>query len=210
MKKPSGQINNRAVLKNLNKLLKDLDRKISIRIGILGEDGTAKVPNSDLTYAELGAIHEFGATIEHPGGTPYVIGEDGLAKFVSKDAGADLPKTKPHQIVIPTRSFLRMPLMGPEGKKKLNNVLKENLFKDNDLNKIILEKDPKLLENIAQLLALAGEKVVQEAFESNGFGNWAPITTATKKHRKGSADNPPLDDTGGLRERITSKIEEKK
>lgn len=54
-------------------------------------------------------IHELGGTIEHPGGTPYFIGEDGMATFVSKDHpdAADLPKTKPHDIVIPARPYLR-------------------------------------------------------------------------------------------------------
>ncbi|MEL7698650.1 hypothetical protein VO57_015415 [Citromicrobium bathyomarinum] len=54
-------------------------------------------------------IHELGGTIEHPGGTPYKIVDGGMAVFVSKDdpEAANLPKTKPHEIVVPARPYLR-------------------------------------------------------------------------------------------------------
>lgn len=62
--------------------------------------------SKDLKYA---LIHELGGVINHPGGTPYLIGEDGKAVFVSKNSpgAANLPKTKPHQIVMPARPYLR-------------------------------------------------------------------------------------------------------
>ncbi len=59
--------------------------------------------------APYSAIHEFGGTINHPGGTPYFM-RDGLAVFVSKQgAGAHhhLPVTKPHVITMPERPFMR-------------------------------------------------------------------------------------------------------
>lgn len=60
----------------------------------------------DVEYA---LAQELGATIQHPGGTPYVIGEDGKAVFVRLDsAGASgLPKTKPHEIVLKPKPYLR-------------------------------------------------------------------------------------------------------
>ena len=74
---------------------------IDIATGVKGEWGS-----QDVAYAR---IHELGGTIEHPGGTPYYIGEDGMAVFVSLgDArAADLPKTKAHSITIPARPYLR-------------------------------------------------------------------------------------------------------
>lgn len=60
----------------------------------------------DLDVVPYARIHEFGGTINHPGGTPYFIGADGKAKFVSKAAGAGLPKTKPHPIEIPARPYI--------------------------------------------------------------------------------------------------------
>lgn len=65
------------------------------------EDGTP--------VAGIAAVQEFGATINHPGGTAYKIGPDGKAIFVANSApgAAALPKTKPHTIVIPPRPFMR-------------------------------------------------------------------------------------------------------
>lgn len=60
----------------------------------------------DLKVVPYARIHEFGGTIKHPGGTPYKI-VDGRAVFVSKAEGADLPKTKPHDITIRARPYLR-------------------------------------------------------------------------------------------------------
>lgn len=73
--------------------------------------------------AEYAAIHEFGGTINHPGGTPYYIDSTtGLAVFVSKNSGsrilgANLPVTKPHKITMPERPF-----MGPAARMKRKRV----------------------------------------------------------------------------------------
>lgn len=62
----------------------------------------------DLKVVPYARIHEYGGTIKHPGGTPYFIGEDGLAKFVSKaNARPDMPRTKPHNIEIKARPYMR-------------------------------------------------------------------------------------------------------
>lgn len=63
--------------------------------------------SSNAPYA---LIHEFGGTIKHPGGTPYFIGENGLAVFVRKGSLAGLrglPVTKPHDITLPERPYMR-------------------------------------------------------------------------------------------------------
>lgn len=60
-----------------------------------------------MPVASIAAIEEFGATINHPGGTPYKIGAGGRAVFVPKAEGAGLPVIKPHTIVIPARPFMR-------------------------------------------------------------------------------------------------------
>ncbi len=61
--------------------------------------------SSNAPYA---AAQEFGATINHPGGTAYFIGDDGMAKFVSNaEATADMPRTKPHTITLPERPYMR-------------------------------------------------------------------------------------------------------
>lgn len=63
---------------------------------------TLKVATS-IPYA---AIHEYGGTIKHPGGTAYFV-RDGRAVFVSKakDDGS-YRKTKAHDIPMPARPYL--------------------------------------------------------------------------------------------------------
>lgn len=81
---------------------------------------------TDLGYAVFGSvfsdgsvkyagIHEFGGTIRHPGGTAYLpLGGSGKVAFVSNlwaaSYSGDLPRTKPHDIPMPERSFLRSSL----------------------------------------------------------------------------------------------------
>lgn len=65
----------------------------------------------DLRY---GVLHEYGGTINHPGGTAYFM-RKGRPVFVSNakaDAyktktGREMPRTKPHSITIPARPYLR-------------------------------------------------------------------------------------------------------
>lgn len=61
----------------------------------------------DKNVVPYAAIHEFGGTIKHPGGTPYFINEDGRAVFVSRANGKDLRRTKPHTITIKARPYLK-------------------------------------------------------------------------------------------------------
>jgi phage gpG-like protein len=85
-----------------------------------GAGGGAGIP-----YAK---IHEFGGTIHHPGGTAYFIGQDGMATFVSNaSALADrLPRTKPHSIPIPERSYMRSAFeeRAPSGIEQLRGAVR--------------------------------------------------------------------------------------
>ncbi|GEM_PF-871361 len=61
--------------------------------------------SSNAPYA---AIHEFGGTIQHPGGTPYFM-RDGKPVFVGNSGyGAyhHLPTTKAHEITMPARPYM--------------------------------------------------------------------------------------------------------
>lgn len=184
--------------KALDDWMKALDRKISIKVGIIGNTATQKHPDSDLTNAELGAVHEFGASIEV---TPK------MRRYLASQ-GIYLNKWT-YNVVIPTRSFLRMPLMSSEGKKELFNVVKSQIsseFKATDLQK---DTANKILDDTVHLLAETAYLRVLQAFESGGYGNWAPISKFTSKRRK-NAGNPPLTDTGDLRRSISYEIKETK
>lgn len=83
---------------------------------------------------------------------------------------------------IPVRSFLRFPI--------------QKKFKE--IRKMIASKFSKVdFGTLYDLLAIKGEAVIQEAFDTQGFGQWAK-----PKYRKGS----PLIDTGELRQSISSEV----
>lgn len=193
---PKGQLNkNKLVFKRLNNLMKDLGQKYSIRVGIIGDKAYEQHPHTDLTMAELGAIHEFGSTI--------AVTDKMRGWFWHN---AEVHKSN-NPVIIPTRSFLRMPLLSGEGKKEINKVINSQMSNDRELNKIVAESDNgKFLEDVATLVGLAALQRVQQAFETSGFGNWAPITEFTKARRLGEGGNNPLDDTGDLKESITFKV----
>ena len=100
-------INNKTVLRNLEKLAKDLNKKVSIRVGIIGDKAHQIHSDTNLTNADLGAIHEFGATINV---TDKMRGWFWYNYGIHKSNKA---------INIPARSFLRMPLLSEEGKKEI-------------------------------------------------------------------------------------------
>lgn len=96
--------------KILAKNLKELDGKV----GRAGWFETSKYEDGT-PVAAIAAVHEMGATINHPGGTPFFTTSDGSAHFVHKNTAFSfgLPETKPHQIIIPPRPFMR-PTMARE------------------------------------------------------------------------------------------------
>lgn len=57
--------------------------------------------------AGIAAVQDGGATISHPGGTPYKFGKNGEVVFVEKGTPNPAGVTKPHTIVIPPRPFMK-------------------------------------------------------------------------------------------------------
>lgn len=202
--KPAGQINTKT-LNKLKELMNDLSQKHSIKVGILQPEGGQKVPATDLTLADFGAVHEFGATINHPGGQPYIIKENGMAQFVSKDKGEGLPKTKPHEINIPARSFLRVPILGSEGKREINKVVK--YYISDSINEVSKNTQIKIMDNLIHTVAETALLQVQKAFEDDKI---KPKTKpASKKKRKYNPAAPTLVDSGQLRQSISYEIDGK-
>lgn len=194
-----GRINKTRInFRALDEWMKALDRKISIKVGIIGNAATQKHPDNDLTNAELGAVHEFGATITVTDKMRNYLHSQGL--HLKKDTMT---------VVIPTRSFLRMPLMSSEGKKELINVVKSQIspqFKATDLQSNVANE---ILDDAVHLLAETAYLKVLKAFDSGGFGNWAPVNEFTIKRRT-SPGEPPLTDSGDLRRSISYEIKETK
>lgn len=96
---------------------------------------------------------------------------------------------------IPPRSFLRMPLEHEQ--KKLTDFAGSTVAR----NKF----DKQDFKGFLQLLGIVGVEIVQKAFETRGFGQWAPNAPYTVE-RKGS--NQPLIDTGQLRRSIMNDVSE--
>lgn len=90
---------------------------------------------------------------------------------------------------IPARSFLVMPIT-----EKRKQIQKEILKRKKVLEKALEKGDMTVFYD---LLGVAAEKAIQQAFDSGGFGKWAPL-----KVRQGS----PLVDTAQLRRSVTSKV----
>ncbi len=93
---------------------------------------------------------------------------------------------------IPARSFLRMPVS-----TQSTQIIKETTGSSKGLvasGKIVL---------LLKRLGTACENAIQRAFESRGFGTWAPDKPATVR-RKGS--DSPLIDTAQLRRSIASRV----
>ena len=174
--------------------MKDLKQNFSIRVGIIGDKAYQNHPHTDLTMAELGAIHEFGATI---GVTDKMRGWFWHNAEVHKS-------NRP--VIIPTRSFLRMPLLSSEGKRELNRVVNDYLTKDRELNLLEAIHNKEMLKLIAELVAIKALQRVQQAFQTAGFGKWAGISNFTLSRRRSNQNPNPLEDTGDLMESITALV----
>lgn len=185
-----------ANIDGLNAIMRCLKEDWTVRIGILGSKATAQHDSkSGLTNAKLGAVHEFGADISHPGGTPYKI-VDGKARFVKKSEGEGLPVTKAHNITIPQRSFLQMPL-----EKELPAIIKKK--RKVIFTQIFDKKEPKKF-----FMDLASDAlfIVQTAF-SEGRPEWRSLTAATKRRKAAQNLSPnTLVGEGTLSSSITTKV----
>ena len=97
---------------------------------------------------------------------------------------------------LPRRSFLLDPLTikGKELTKKVGQIIDRYIDEEGGIEKIL------------ELVGIYGESIVQEAFESGGFGAWQPIKEATAS-RKGSSQI--LIDSSQLRRSVISKVEKR-
>lgn len=153
-----------AYLENLEK-----SKKTIVKVGLPKEKIGGKVYGNDLTIIRLGAIHEYGGTWTHPGGTPYKIGKNGKAVFIKKGEEGAVGVTKPHSFTIPRRSFLNLPFIVKQ--KELKKELDKQF-------KLVLE-DSKPVDSALGIVGVVATNIVKEAFTTQGYGKW-------KKSKKAS------------------------
>lgn len=106
-----------------------------------------------------------------------------------------------HEFSVPSRnlsrrSFLLDPLTikGKELTKKVGQIIDRYIDEEGGIEKIL------------ELVGIYGESIVQEAFETGGFGTWEPIKEATA-NRKGSWQK--LIASSQLRRSVISKVEKR-
>lgn len=186
------------ILSALNTLMKNLDQKVSITVGIQGSEAQATHPDSNITMAHLGAIHEFGATIQVTEKMRAYLHHIGI--HLKKDTTS---------ITIPARSFLRDTFFAGDAKERLMDFA--GLSENHEFNKEFMEyklvNDPEFFFKLCQAIGAKGVEMVQDSFRAGGYPNkWAPISEATRRNRKGDAGQPPLVDTGDLMDSITAQV----
>ncbi len=178
-------------LGELNKALQAFMTDKVVTVGI-HEDESAR-DSGTITNAQLGAVHEFGADIDHPGGTSYgyatkTTAEKGQVRFLKTGEGyAELGVTQAHKITIPARPWLQPGVQS--GNAEYLKVIKNTV-----------EDGGTLLQALHKVGVIAVSKVQEYMVALRSPAN-APSTIA----KKGSSN--PLIDTGNLRQSVDYKIQ---
>lgn len=181
------------ISRRFRELQERLSDKKRVYVGL--PKGSPKTKDGQ-SIIEIGAIHEFGGTINHPGGTKYGYrtkkdAEDGKVRFLKDGQGyMVLGETKPHKITIPQRSFLREPLQAK--KKEIANLFKRLLPK--------VARGEITMDQALNQVGSFAVRISQEAINSGIAPANAPSTLARKRSSK------PLTDTGHLKNSITYEV----
>lgn len=182
----------------LKELVKKMSKNYTVKVGLLAQKGGSEEVSENLDYAGLGAVQEFGCDIK--------ITQKMAAFLAIKAKELGLPKLEKDSdgyVHIPARSFLQMPLTK---KNAVINELRNQLgkaSKEEIIDYITRSKDGLL--TLAVMLGASAVEVVMQAFDTGGFGEWAPDSPLTIA-MKGSAN--PLQDKGNLQGAITFEVKE--
>ena len=171
------------------KKLEDFETMNSMMVTVgIHEDQNSSVGDGEMTMARLGATLNYGAEIDHPGGTRYTRTAEGKARFISNESTAPaMGVTGPHKIIIPARPWL---VPGVEsGRKEQIEAFVETFVKTGGNSEAALEA----------AAATAVGNVQQYMTDLKTPPN-APSTIA----KKGSSN--PLIDSGMLRGSVTHSV----
>ena len=181
----------------LKNLVQEMAKNYSVKVGLLANKSGSEEVSPNLDMAGLGAVQEFGARIKVT---------DKMRGYFAYAFGINLKKSTT-EIVIPARSWLQKPIeRSADLRKKIRQ--KAELTKDEiSLAEEFISEygESGILKELAYAVATSALEIIDEAFESSGFGEWQPNSTLTIRE-KGSAK--PLIDEGRLRSAVTYDIEE--
>jgi phage gpG-like protein len=161
-----------------------------VTIGIHEDAGQHE--SDDITNAQLGAVHEFGADIDHPGGTSFGFASKAAAdrnevRFLKKGKGfIELGVTGPHKINIPARPWLTPGVQS--GNEEYLQIIMAAV-KAGDPLSVALERVGVVAASKVQLYMTQLKQ---------------PPNAASTIKKKGSAN--PLIDSGALRQSVTFKV----
>jgi phage gpG-like protein len=187
-------INAKINFKGIENLVKAMSKEYQVKVGLLANKGGADELSDNMDVAGLGALQEFGADIKI---TPKMA-----AYLHFKAEELELPESTKKgdgYIHIPARSWLQMPL-------EKRNDLKKRIIKYFGESKESIENyivDTGDLMSLAIVIGNSAVEQIQEAFNTDGFGQWKANSLFTVA-QKGSAK--PLVDTGSLRQKITFEV----
>lgn len=173
------------------KIKTDLKRnaRARVHVGVLGAYAGRSDDKEEATNAEIGAVHEFGMVGGYMG-----------TKQAQKARKLGGPNARLENRNLPARSWLRMPVLA---------VLPQYLSraKPGEWQRVLVAKG---ILGTLELLGAKALDVIHQAFETGGFGSWAPLKAATirRKRAKGSAAGPTaiLIDTAQLRQSVTAEV----
>lgn len=171
----------------------------------VGVHGDAGSHGGDIDNVGLAAVHEFGVSFIHPGGTPYMMSSQGGSSrsggmvgtgsviFLRKGDPRAIGVTRPHHIQIPERSFLRTTF--DKGRRKYERLL---------LKQAQAVVDGKQAPDRA--IGVVGEVHLADVIRRINRGIPPKLKPATAA-RKGSTK--PLIDTGQLKGSIKVKVSQR-
>jgi len=174
----------------LSKELAALRSDKVVTVGIHEEAGN--VESGEITMAGLGATHEFGAEIKHPGGTSYGYASKAAAdrdevRFLKTGSGyMELGVTQAHVINIPARPWLEPGVASATPEVLL--TIQDGMEAGKSMDQI--------LEAVG---AVAAGKVKVYMTDLK-----TPPNAASTIRKKGSSN--PLIDSGAMRQSVTHKV----
>lgn len=181
------------VQSTIDQLRNEIEKLVTDEVVTIGiHEDAGQHESDDITNASLGAIHEFGADINHPGGTSYGFASKAAAdrnevRFLKSGSGyAELGVTGPHTINIPARPWLNPGV--DSGTEEYLKIIERALEAGEPLDKA--------LHQIGVVATGMVQKYMTELR--------TPPNAASTIKAKGSSN--PLIDSGALRASVTYKI----
>lgn len=167
-------------------------------IGLHPDSGIHK---GEISNVGLGLVHEFGVQFMHPGGTPFMVADQGGSSrsggmvgtgqvvFLKKGDPRAIGITQPHVIQIPERSFLRS-----SWDKKVKTY-----------ERLMMRQAGMVIDGKAtaqQAIGRVGEKVLADVIRTINRGIPPPLKPASIR-AKVKPSTKPLIDTGQLKQAMT-------